>query len=150
MFLTSVEMQVAMIFHEVLRMYPPAPMIIRAPNKTVKLGSMTVPVGAELTLLLGVMHHDPKMWGDDVNEFKPERFSQGISGAAKNQFSFLPFSGGPRVCIGQNFAMIEAKMALAMILRNFRFELSSSYQHAPFPILTLQPQYGAPLVLRKL
>lgn len=150
LFIWIEQVQVTMIFHEVLRMYPPAPLIIRAPTKTVKLGSMVVPVGAELTLLIGLMHHDPKTWGDDVNEFKPERFSQGVSSAAKVQFSFLPFSSGPRVCIGQNFAMIEAKMALAMILQNFRFELSSSYQHAPFPIMTLQPQYGAPLILHKI
>ncbi|XP_057796041.1 cytochrome P450 CYP72A219-like [Salvia miltiorrhiza] len=141
---------VTMIFQEVLRMYPPAPLIIRAPTKTVKLGSMIVPVGAELTLLIGLMHHDPEIWGDDVNEFKPERFGQGISSAAKINFAFLPFSSGPRVCIGQNFAMMEAKMALAVMLQSFRFELSSSYKHAPFPIMTLQPQYGAPLILHKL
>ncbi|KAH6775516.1 cytochrome P450 [Perilla frutescens var. hirtella] len=141
---------VTMVFNEVLRMYAPAPLITRAPTKTVKLGSMILPEGSELTLLIGLMHHDPKIWGDDVNEFKPERFSQGISSAAKSQFSFLPFSAGPRVCIGQNFAMIEAKMALAMILQNFKFELSSSYMHAPFPIFTLQPQYGAPLILHRL
>lgn len=139
-----------MIFHEALRMYPPAPLIIRAPTKTVKLGGMTVPVGAELTLLIGLMHHDPEIWGDDVKEFKPERFTQGVSSATKMNFAFLPFSSGPRVCIGQNFAMMEAKMALAMMLQNFEFELSSSYVHAPFPIMTLQPQYGAPLILHKL
>ncbi|KAG6421420.1 hypothetical protein SASPL_117972 [Salvia splendens] len=141
---------VSMILQEVLRIYPPAPLIIRAPTKTVRLGSMTVPVGAELTLLIAQMHHDPEIWGEDVNEFRPERFANGISSAAKMNFAFLPFSSGPRVCIGQNFAMMEAKMALAMMLRSFHFELSSSYLHAPFPILTLQPQYGAPLILRTL
>ncbi|KAL0311341.1 UNVERIFIED_CONTAM: cytochrome [Sesamum angustifolium] len=141
---------VTMIFQEVMRLYPPAPLTVRAPTKTVKLGSMIIPVGVQLTLLIGLLHHDPNIWGNDVKEFKPERFSEGISRATKTQYSFIPFSSGPRVCLGQNFAMIEAKMALAMILQHFSFELSSSYLHAPFPIITLQPQYGVPLILRKL
>ncbi|KAL0406688.1 UNVERIFIED_CONTAM: cytochrome [Sesamum latifolium] len=141
---------VAMILQEVLRLYPPVPFIARAPTKTVTLGSMTIPVGVQLTLLIGLLHHDPKIWGDDVKEFKPERFSEGISSAAKAQYSFAPFSSGPRVCIGHNFAMIEAKMALAMILQHFSFELSSSYLHAPFPLVTLQPRCGVPLILQGL
>ncbi|KAK4398265.1 cytochrome [Sesamum angolense] len=142
--------KVTMILHEVLRLYPPVPVIARAPTKTLRLGNITLPVGVDLMLQIGLLHHDPKIWGDDVNEFKPERFSEGISGATKGQLSFIPFSAGPRVCVGQQFAMIEAKLALVMILQKFSFELSSSYLHAPFSILTLQPQYGAALILHKL
>ncbi|KAF3793112.1 Cytochrome P450 [Nymphaea thermarum] len=138
---------VTMVLNEVLRLYPPANAMVRQTYKTVKLGALTLPEGVRLILPLLLIHHDHKLWGDDAEEFKPERFSEGIANASKNQWAFFPFSWGPRICIGQTFALIEAKMALAMILQRFSFELSPNYAHAPHQIITLQPHYGAQIVL---
>ncbi|KAM0015289.1 putative secologanin synthase [Helianthus debilis subsp. tardiflorus] len=141
-----------MILHEVLRLYPPAVMMTRATHKDTKLRNMTIPSGVQLALAVVHVHHDREIWGDDVNEFNPERFAEGVVNATKGKGSspYIPFSNGPRVCIGQNYAMTEAKTVMAMVLKRFSFELSPSYKHSPFPVFTLPPQFGAKLILRNI
>ncbi|KAL3508817.1 hypothetical protein ACH5RR_028218 [Cinchona calisaya] len=140
---------VTMIIYEVLRLYPPATIFTRVIYKETKLGEMTFPSGVQLMLPIILVHHDPQLWGEDCKEFNPQRFSEGIAKATKNRLSFFPFSWGPRICIGNNFALMEAKIALTMILQNFDFELSPSYIHAPSYVVTHKPQHGVNIILRK-
>ncbi|KAI4970453.1 hypothetical protein ZWY2020_001367 [Hordeum vulgare] len=118
---------VTMILYEVLRLYPPAIFLTRRTYKAMELDGFRY-----LVLPLIFIHHDPDIW-----------LADGMSNAAKHPAAFFPFGGGPRICIGQNFALLEAKMALTTILQRFSFELSPSYIHAPYTVITLQPQHGA-------
>ncbi|XP_068667003.1 cytochrome P450 CYP72A616-like [Aristolochia californica] len=140
---------VTMILYEVLRLYPPVTFLVRSVLQETTIGGINFPSGVVLTLQTLHLNRDPGWWGDDAEEFKPERFAGGIAQACKNQGAFVPFGFGPRICLGQNFAMMEAKIALATILRYFSFELSPIYAHAPRAVLTHQPQHGAQIILHR-
>ncbi|CAL4930790.1 unnamed protein product [Urochloa decumbens] len=114
---------VTMILHEVLRLYPPFVTISRKTYEGVEIGGVTYPAGVVVDLPVLLIHHDAELWGSDVHEFRPDRFAEGVSGAPP---AFFPFGWGPRTCVGQNFALLEAKMALTMILQRFEFELAPS------------------------
>lgn len=139
-----------MILHEVLRLYPPVVALFRHTNRKTNIGGMSIPAGVDFVLPVLLLHYDPKCWGEDVEEFNPERFSEGVVKASKDEIGFYPFGWGPRICLGQSFAMIEAKMALAMVLQHFSFQLSPTYTHAPYIVITLQPQHGAPIILHRI
>lgn len=134
-----------MIINETLRLYPPAAMIMKQTSKKVKLGSLDIPANVQLFIPLIAVHHDKDLWGEDAHEFNPSRFIE----PRKHLASFFPFGLGSRICAGQNLALIEAKIVLAMIIRHYSVTLSSTYVHAPMLFITFQPQYGAQLILRR-
>jgi PHYB activation tagged suppressor 1 len=83
-------------------------------------------------------HYNPEIWGEDVHLFKPERFAEGVAKATnKSIAAFFPFGMGPRTCLGFNYAIIEGKIALSMILQRYRFTLSPTYVHHPVHLLSV-------------
>ncbi|KAL6621299.1 hypothetical protein ACP70R_033731 [Stipagrostis hirtigluma subsp. patula] len=142
---------VNMVLLETLRLYNPVTYIRRAAGSDIQLGSIRVPKGTLLSIPIAMLHRDRDVWGQDADEFNPMRFQNGVSKAAPNHpNALLAFSQGPRACIGQNFAMLQARIAIAMILQRFSFTLSPKYVHAPKEMITLLPRFGVPMILRNL
>ncbi|CAO2191121.1 unnamed protein product [Urochloa humidicola] len=141
---------VTMVLYEVLRLYPPALTIHRRTHKQTEFGGVIYPADVMFVIPIMFIHRDPELWGHDASEFNPGRFAEGVSKACSDPGAFIPFSWGPRICIGQNFALLEVKLAISMVLQRFAFELSPEYVHAPCSILTLHPQHSVPVRMRRL
>ncbi|KAG8383010.1 hypothetical protein BUALT_Bualt05G0139400 [Buddleja alternifolia] len=137
-----------MIINESLRLYPPLPVNERRSTEGARLGNLILPPNTKINVPIVALHHDPTIWGEDAHLFKPERFSKGIAAATNNNLAaFSPFGLGPRICVGLNFAINEAKIALSMILQRYKFTLSPNYVHSPVHIITLRPQHGIQVIL---
>ncbi|KAK6939440.1 Cytochrome P450 [Dillenia turbinata] len=137
---------VSMIINEVMRLYPPAVMLMRQAVKNAKLGELDIPANTQLYICMTAVHHDKEIWGEDADEFNPLRFE--VPG--RHSASFFPFGLGPRICVGQNLAVVEVKIVLAMIVQRFSFRFSPTYVHAPMQLMTLQPQHGAQILFRRI
>uniref|UniRef100_A0A1D1YP79 Cytochrome P450 734A6 n=1 Tax=Anthurium amnicola TaxID=1678845 RepID=A0A1D1YP79_9ARAE len=139
-----------MVLLEAVRLYCPVIFLLRKSSQDLTLGNLMIPKDTTITIPVTMINRNKEVWGADANDFNPLRFVNGISRAAKHPNALLSFSVGPRSCVGQNFALLEAKLVIAMILQRFSFSLSANYRHAPTSLLTLQPQFGLPVVMTPL
>ena len=111
--------------NESMRLYPHPPVLIRRAGAADTLpGGYAVPAGQDIIISVYNIHHSPAVW-PDAEAFKPERFplDQPVPNETNTDYAYIPFSGGPRKCVGDQFAVLEAVAALAMVLRAFDFEL---------------------------
>ena len=129
---------VQQIVQETLRLYPPAAFLSRTARKADTLGGREVRPGDTVMLPIYALHRHQLLW-DDPDRFDPDRFAPGVD---RDRFAFLPFGGGPRICIGANFALQEAAIILGTLLARFRFETVPGRVPYPRMILTLRPQGG--------
>jgi len=137
----------SMVVDETLRLYPPAWSTSRSPVRDDEIGGRRIPRGKYVIVSPFVTHRHPAFW-DDPEAFRPERFSRGIpSGEAR--FAYLPFGGGPRQCMGAQFALTEARIVLATLASRFRPKLLAGHDARPDPSITLRPLGGMPMTLAK-
>lgn len=138
-----------MVIQEALRLYPPGAFVSREALEQVQIGKITVPKGVCIWTLIPTMHRDTTIWGPDANEFRPERFADGVSKACKFAQAYIPFGVGTRLCVGRNLAMVELKVVLSLIVSEFTFSLSPNYQHSPAFRMIVEPEHGVQIIIRK-
>ncbi|QCD77939.1 cytokinin trans-hydroxylase [Vigna unguiculata] len=142
--------QLGMVINEALRLYPPVTVMSREALEDMKFGELDAPKGLNIWVMVVSLHTNPDIWGDDAYKFKPERFANGTTGCCKLPHVYMPFGVGPRVCLGQNLAIVELKMIIALILSKFTFSLSPRYVHSPTLRLLIEPEHGVNILVKKL
>ena len=135
------------VVEESLRLYPPAWITDRIAIEDDTIEGYHIPAGTMIIAYIYGAHHSPKRW-EAPEEFRPERFSKAQK-AGRESFSYLPFGGGPRLCIGQSFALMEMQMILARMVPRFDFKLLPDQQIELQPLVTLRPRYGIKMELIK-
>ncbi|HIA12895.1 MAG TPA: cytochrome P450 [Flavobacteriales bacterium] len=136
------------VIEESMRLYPPAWIIERTAIGDDKIGDYEISKGDQMIMSPYVMHRDPKYW-KEPNTFDPERFSEEGS-KERDRYCYFPFGGGPRYCIGANFAMLEMQLVLASICQNYSFSVKEGFHVETEPLVTLRPKNGMPMVLKKI
>ena len=133
------------VFEEALRLYPPGWGELRETISPDDVNGFAIPGKAIIILCQWVTHRHPEFW-DEPERFKPERFLPSAA-ANRHRFAYFPFGGGPRICIGMQFALIEGPLVLATILQRFRAELISDRPAIPDATFTLRPKDGLKVML---
>ncbi len=129
-----------MVVQEALRLFPPTWRLARTAIESDEFDGHRVPAGAIVVFSPYLIHRHPGFW-DDPETFDPERFALERAGE-RPRFAYIPFGGGPRACLGQQFAMLEMQVIVAMVGRRFRLRLASDEPVELEPVVTLRPRHG--------
>ncbi|HET6312893.1 MAG TPA: cytochrome P450 [Chloroflexia bacterium] len=137
-----------MVLDETMRLYPPAWSISRKATEEDELAGYRIPAGAFITVSPYAMHRHPRYW-ENPEGFDPERFTPERS-AQRPPYAYFPFGGGPRLCIGNNFALMEGQLILATMAQRYRLDLVPGHPVVVEPLITLRARYGMRMQLHPL
>nr|AAR88241.2 CYP4BB1 [Alitta virens] len=135
-----------MCLKESMRLWCPVPVISRQLLNPITIDGVTLPPHTLFDINIIALHHNPTVWGEDHDEYKPERFLPENINKMDN-FAFLPFSAGPRNCIGQNFAFNEMKTTIARIIQRFDLSVDESHPVYPRPEVVTRAIHGIKLFM---
>ena len=133
-----------MTVEESMRLYPPAWLVARSATGADEIGGYEIPAGSIVFVSPYVVHRHPRLWRDPEG-FDPQRFA---SAETLPRGAYFPFGGGPRQCIGNGFAMMEAQLVLGRLVQKFALELVPGHRVEAEPSITLRPRYGMRMAVR--
>lgn len=135
------------VFTEAMRLYPPVWVMSRRAVSACKIGGYHIPAKSILLLSQYVIHHDERFYAEP-EKFDPDRWTAEAR-KARPKYAYFPFGGGPRLCIGEQFAWMEGIMLLATIAQTWKLRLAPDQQVKPQPLITLRPKYGMRMMIER-
>jgi cytochrome P450 len=132
---------------ESMRLYPPSYGFGREAVNDCVIDGYEMPAGTNVFLIQWVTQRDPR-WFDDPEKFRPERWDNDLIHKIP-RFAYFPFSGGPRLCIGNNFGMMETVLMLSYLIQTFRISVPKDFHPTPFTSISLQPEPGMPAMIHR-
>jgi cytochrome P450 len=135
------------VITETLRLFPTVWLLGREATEDCQIGGYHVPKGHTVFMSQWVIHRDPRFF-DDPLAYRPERWADGLAKRI-HRYAWFPFGGGPRICIGNSFAMMESILLLTTIARRFRVALAPDADVKPLPTMTLRPEHGVKAIVRE-
>ena len=136
-----------MILSESMRLYPPAWIIGRRAIDEIAIGGYAIQAGGGVTMSPYIMHRDGRYFSDP-EEFNPNRWAFEVQ-ANRPKFTYFPFGGGPRQCIGEAFGWAEAMLIVAVLAQYWHMSLAPGHPVAMLPLITLRPKYGMRMILKR-
>jgi len=136
-----------MIFAESMRLYPPAWIMGRRVLNDYEVDGYLAPAGSIIVMSQYVMHHDARYFPDPF-KFDPERWTPEAQ-ATRPRFSYFPFGGGPRQCIGEGFAWMEGVLVMAALAQRWRMQHDPGHRVELQPLITLRPKHGMRMILQR-
>ncbi|MEM6421591.1 MAG: cytochrome P450, partial [Pseudomonadota bacterium] len=135
------------VVDEAMRLYPPAGLLTKSAKGEDAIAGHRVVPGTIIMIPIWALHRHRRLW-DEPDAFNPDRFSPEAK-AARHRYAYLPFSAGPRICLGMQFALMEAQIILATLIARYRFGLPEGFEPDPKMVFTLRPGTGMPLTVRR-
>ncbi len=135
------------VIRESMRLYPPAWAMARVAVEDCEIGGYRVPAGSSVAMSQWVMHRDPRFYRDP-ERFNPDRWAEERMKALP-KFAYFPFGGGPRICIGASFAMLEIALTLATVAQKYQLHLAPGHTVTPLASITLRPKEGIHVILKQ-
>ena len=133
------------VIKEAMRLYPPAPVVARTPRNPIQIGGHYFEPGAQIAVPIYCLHRHRGLWSNP-DRFDPDRFLPERE-RTYPRTQYMPFGAGPRICIGQAFALVEATVLLATFIRTIEFHWDGKHKPEPISRVTLTPKGGMPLVV---
>src|SRR5262249_2121247 len=133
------------VLKETMRLYPPVPSIGREALEDYEVMGYRIPKGAQVSFAQCVVHRDAR-WFDDPVTFRPERWDNDLIRKIP-RCAYFPFGEGPRICIGNSFALMEAVLSVATVVQKYRLAAVPDFKLDILPSITLRPRNGLPMIV---